>query len=118
MRRVCCAVVTVAAAFVCILIQGLPLDFRDDNVVVGLSELEIDGNLLLGGLLGPHFHGLHSGRGQDKHTDEGGDEVRKIDDDGMSPFVMFLLEEDYASDVVVAPSLPSVLLDSYEDQNK
>ena len=71
-RRICYAVVTVAAAFACIMIQGLPLDFGDDDDDVG--------DLFLHGLMGPHYAGHHHHRarrraaGDDDDDDDYGEE--------------------------------------------
>jgi hypothetical protein len=58
-RRICFAVLTVAAAFACTMLQGLhPVDFGDDAVVY-MDGAEIINGLWFSGLLGPHFHGHH-----------------------------------------------------------
>jgi len=52
LRRICFAVITVAAAFICMMLQGLPLvDFGDDAM-----ELH---PIFLSGLMGPHYPGHH-----------------------------------------------------------
>mmetsp|Transcript_22296 Transcript_22296/g.44912 ORF Transcript_22296/g.44912 Transcript_22296/m.44912 type:complete len:549 (-) Transcript_22296:33-1679(-) len=52
LRRICFAVITVAAAFICMMLQGLPLvDFGDDAMEVH--------PIFLSGLMGPHYPGHH-----------------------------------------------------------
>ncbi|KAL3781929.1 hypothetical protein HJC23_011434 [Cyclotella cryptica] len=55
-RRICFAVLTVVAAFICTMLQGVPMDFGDD--VVYVNGVEVDRTLFTG-LLGPHFTGYH-----------------------------------------------------------
>lgn len=51
LRRICFAVITVVAAFICMILQGLPgVDFGDDG--------EVD-TIFLSGLMGPHYPGHH-----------------------------------------------------------
>ena len=53
LRRICVAVITVVAAFICMMLQGLPVvDFGDDGM-----ELH---PIILSGLMGPHYPGYHS----------------------------------------------------------
>ena len=68
-RRICYAVVTVSAAFACIMIQGLPLDFGDDDDDVG--------DLFLHGLMGPHYAAHHHHRARRRAAGDDDD-----DDDG------------------------------------
>jgi len=52
LRRICFAVITVVAAFICIMLQGIPaVDFLDDG-------MEVD-TIFLSGLMGPHYPGHH-----------------------------------------------------------
>ena len=51
-RRICYAVITVTAAFIIMMIQGIPLDFGDD---IRLDYTSVD-SLFLSGLMGPHGH--------------------------------------------------------------
>jgi hypothetical protein len=55
-RRICFAVLTVVAAFICTMLQGVPVDFGDDVVYVNGAEVD---RLLFTGLLGPHYTGYH-----------------------------------------------------------
>ncbi len=61
LRRICFAVITVAAAFICMMLEGLPLvDFGDD-LVMDLNPT------FLSGLMGPHYHGHHDQQHHDQH---------------------------------------------------
>ncbi len=52
LRRICFAVITVVAAFICMMLQGIPtVDFGDDG-------MEVD-TIFLSGLMGPHYTGHH-----------------------------------------------------------
>ena len=55
-RRICFAVMAVVAAFICIMLQELTFDFRDDTVYI--DGMEVD-SVWLSGLMGPHFSGHH-----------------------------------------------------------
>mmetsp|Transcript_8622 Transcript_8622/g.19377 ORF Transcript_8622/g.19377 Transcript_8622/m.19377 type:complete len:547 (-) Transcript_8622:30-1670(-) len=84
LRRVCYAVITVAAAFICIMIQGLPFDLRDG------IRLEA-GGLWMSGLMGPHFEGHHrvsqvTNTGAQEFPDENGEAG---EDEDPSPFAVF-----------------------------
>eukprot|EP00986_Skeletonema_menzelii_P003748 scaffold1199_cov143-Skeletonema_menzelii.AAC.2 len=63
LRRICFAVITVTAAFICMMLQGLPLvDFGDD--VIELNPI------FLSGLMGPHFPGHHAQQHQNQRRNE------------------------------------------------
>lgn len=57
-RRICLAVLTVTAAFICTMLQSIP-DLGDD--VVYVNGIEVN-SLWFAGLLGPHFTGHHPSR--------------------------------------------------------
>ena len=54
LRRICFAVITVVAAFICMMLQGLPtyVDFGDDEYY-GMMDMD---TIFLSGLLGPYAH--------------------------------------------------------------
>ena len=54
LRRICFAVITVVAAFLCMMLQGLPtyVDFGDDEYY-GMMDMDA---IFLSGLLGPYAH--------------------------------------------------------------
>ncbi|KAL9189646.1 hypothetical protein ACHAXT_009321 [Thalassiosira profunda] len=77
-RRILFAVITVAAAFICIMFQGLPLHFGDE------TSFELD-DRWISGLMGPHFQG-HLGSFQ---VAGNGDAIPEEEDEDPLPFAMF-----------------------------
>lgn len=86
-RRICYAVITVTAAFVCIMIQGaMPVDFRDD------TRLEVD-DFWLSGLMGEHsqMHPIISRAARVATKDHFPEEEDDEGDEDPSPFAMLAL---------------------------
>ena len=86
-RRICYAVITVTAAFVCIMIQGaMPVDFRDD------TRLEVD-DFWLSGLMGEHsqMHPIISRAARVATKDHFPEEEDDEGDEDPSPFAMLAM---------------------------
>ena len=70
LRRICFAVITVVAAFICMMLQGLPtyVDFGDDEYY-GMMDMD---TIFLNGLLGPyaHYPGQHHRRQQQQQQQQ------------------------------------------------